>query len=468
MQEQLTTTAIDWLEARGIDHETAQRYGVESFHRQQGEGIKVNFMVHDETVNAKYRLLDEKRFWMDAGAQVVVWNFNTLLDKGLANHVPLIITEGELDAISAIQAGFPHTISVPNGAPSGDSDDGARYEWLNQIIDMITHKEIILATDNDGPGHRLRRDLEIRLGVARCRWVRYPEDCKDLNEVLQAYGSAKVAEVISQAPWVQLRGLYSLDDLPPEPEKEIIRTGFEVLDPHFKIRRGEFMVLSGTPGSGKTEWVSDLCCRVASNHGWKIAVGSFEENVRANLAKRLKRWHRGKPGDDPKATQWVRDHFSFIVPTVDCEADLFWLLDRMKAAVIRYGVRMIVVDPWNEIEHDKPRDLSMTEYTGQAIRALKKFAQNYDVFVVVVAHPTKSVRENDQVMSLYDIADSAHWANKPDVGAVVYRQDGLTGFYVRKVRFQQDIGKPGNVWFSFNSYSGRFEAAPEPDEIKRK
>jgi twinkle protein len=43
-------------------------------------------------------------------------------------------------------------------------------------------REIILATDGDGPGVNLMNDLAIRLGKARCKFVRYPKETKDFNE----------------------------------------------------------------------------------------------------------------------------------------------------------------------------------------------------------------------------------------------------------------------------------------------
>ena len=49
-------------------------------------------------------------------------------------------------------------------------------------------KEIILCTDGDVSGQVLRDDLAMRLGKARCKWVSYPDGCKDLNDVLKKFG----------------------------------------------------------------------------------------------------------------------------------------------------------------------------------------------------------------------------------------------------------------------------------------
>lgn len=476
----ISPTGMRWLALRAIDAEIASRYGVDSLETPQDEAITFAYMVGDQQVNTKYRTLADKRFWMDAGGEVVAWNFNTLTDRELCKSQPLIITEGEMDALSVIQAGFPHVISAPNGAPSSEikDDEGAQYAWLRNIAKMIDHKEIILAVDNDEAGARLRRDLQLRLGAARCRWVKYPDDCKDMNDVLQAYGEKRIVELITQAPWVQLDGLYALDDLPAEPDRPVYPTGLDGMDPHWKIRRGEFTVVTGIPGFGKTEMLRNVYCSIADNLGWRIAIASFEESARANLVQSLRRWHLGRPAkeatqaDLDRADAWIRKHFVFVVPHQEKEANLLWLLSCLKGAVTRYGARFVAIDPWNELEHDKPQDMTMTEYTGHAIRSIKTFARNYDCHVAIVAHPTKSVagKDRDGNVTLYDIENSAHWANKCDVGVVVHRdfKSNLTRISVKKVRFQQDVGKPGSIWYSFNSYSGQFHIAVAPDELVQK
>ena len=60
--------------------------------------------------------------------------------------------------------------------------------------------------------------------------------------------------------------------------------------------------------------------------------------------------------------------------------------------------------------------------------------------------------------SLYDISDSAHWANKPDVGIIVNRPDlsvNETVIKVAKVRYR-DIGVPGEIRGAFNVEQGRY------------
>jgi len=127
---------------------------------------------------------------------------------------------------------------------------------------------------------------------------------------------------------------------------------------------------------------------------------------------------------------------------------------------------LYIIDPWNEMEHVKPKDMTQTEYTGFAIRQLKKFATKYEVHVMVVAHPAKLQRGRQDgkypVPSLYDIADSAHWANKPDLGIIVHKQnpeDNLTTVIVQKSRYRDEIGIPGEYELMFDANTKYFSKA---------
>lgn len=138
----------------------------------------------------------------------------------------------------------------------------------------------------------------------------------------------------------------------------------------------------------------------------------------------------------------------------------------MEVAVVRFGATIFIIDPWNELEHSRKHGETETEYTGRAIRALKRFAKAFRVHVCVIAHPTKSVKDGDgnyKMPTLYDIAGSANWYNKADLGVIVhkdtleYRDDPYTLIKVQKSRYHEVIGTPGEVFMDFTKDSRRFE-----------
>ncbi len=484
----MSSEMIDRLSARGLDVELLDRMGLDGTRRDGGEALIFPFKRDGQVVRRKFRFFDrdEGKWTAEKGGQRIAFNEDCLRDDKLVSQ-PLIITEGEFDAISAIQAGYLRTISVPDGAPPpgerslDDLQASAKYEWLKDIRPFLTKErvaEIIVAADGDDNGAALLQDLTVLLGRFRCKFLIYPkaprehrerlgrQRCKDLNEVLQFYGQAGIVETINRAAWIQVDGVYLMSALPPLPSPQVFSIGYELLGDHYRMRLGDFVVITGVPGLGKSTFANDLCCRVAHNHGLKIAWASFEQAPQRDHRRALRSWFRGMQEfqmDEAQlaaADEWIDRQHVFIVPGEDDDVTLDWMLDRMEVAVVRYGAQVIVIDPWNEMDHTRARDETMTEYVGRAIKALKRFARKFQVHLIVIAHPTKSTKDGDgkyRMPTLYDISDSANWYNKCDLGIIVHREGpDETLIKVQKSRYHEIIGRPGEVRMHYSKDERRF------------
>lgn len=464
----LSNAAAKWFLSRGLEPETIARYGVcTAKHGDMGEVIAFPFVENGRVVNHKYRGR-EKAFRQDKDAVKCFWNHDALLDPALQDGSQrLIITEGEMDALTAIQCGFPLTVSVPDGAPQQATDgpiDPTTDKKFSFVFRAWEHlkkiKQVVIAVDNDPAGQVLANELMRRLGHWRCLFVTYPDGCKDLNDVLLKHGQAEVARVLAGAKLVPVKGLYKLSDYPDMGDIVTYETGWPALDGNLKIARGEFMVVTGIPGHGKSTWLLNLSMNLALRQGWRICVGSFEARVKPILVRDLRCFHGGWDADE-----FIERNYSFIDQkplTEDEDADIDWILDRASDAVIRYGCDMLILDPWNEIEHKRRRDETETEYVSRAIRAVKRFALNHDVVVAVVAHPQKmNVGQNNAVKepTLYDISGSANWYNKADHGIVIHRPNldsALVNVIIKKVRIKPEMGREGVVQFKFDVDARKF------------
>jgi twinkle protein len=187
------------------------------------------FLERGVVVNEKYRA-PGKKFWQRAVGRRTFWNSDALDDPALeAGHQALVITEGELDALTAIECGFPLSVSVPDGAPpvpEGEKPDdlgpidqcgehAGKLEFLWNNRDPLKRiKRFIIATDGDRPGQRLAAELVRRLSASRCLFVEYPRGSKDLNDVAVLHGKDAVAAILNGAKPYPVRGLYQLSDLP--------------------------------------------------------------------------------------------------------------------------------------------------------------------------------------------------------------------------------------------------------------
>lgn len=476
---------------RGIEPETAERYGIYTAKSvpkfdgtvtiepdASGNVIVFPFIDGGCEVGAKYRA-PSKRFWQRKGGRKTFWNADVMDDTALSrDDKALIITEGEIDALTAIDCGFPHTVSVPDGAPpvrEGDDpealpeenfegEERGKFEFVwNNRERLKAIKRFVLAVDNDAPGQRLAAELRRRLSAARCSYVVYPDGCKDLNDVLLRHGRDAVTRCLNEAKPYPVKGLYQLADYPETPEPVTFGTGWSSLDEHLKLWLGELMVVTGIPGHGKSTWTINLCVNLAMRHGWQIAVASFEIPTVPALRYKLRlavtqvgtaHWHSDMISE---ADGVIQKHFVFIDDDPhgggDEDLTLEWLLDRAADAVMRFGIKVLVIDPWNEVEHARPRGESETQYVNRALRAIRRFALRYEVLAIVVAHPTKEVGKEGgaRTPTLYDIEGSAAWFNKPDHGIVIevpnaeYKE---TVVWVRKARFSWS-GRKGDVTLEY-------------------
>lgn len=480
----MTAAIMEKLEARGLDVELADRLGLDSQFRAGGDCLVIPFKRDGQTVRRKYRFFDreEAKWTQDKGGLRIAYNEDCLRDDTLLDQ-PLIITEGELDAIASIQAGFIRTISVPDGAPppgertKDDLESASKFAWLADIRPLLTRERVqtvIIAADGDENGAALLQDLSVLLGRFRCKFLTYPksrkdrgrERCKDLNEVLEDYGAKGVVETINRAQWIKVSGVYKMSELPPKPPSIIYEPRFNLFRENFKVRLGDFAVITGTPGFGKTSFANDLYCGVAVDYNLTVAWASFEQDPQVDHKRNLRSWFCQMPEfqldqqQREAADRWIEHQHRFIVPDEDDDASLEWLLEKMEVAATRDHVRIFVLDPWNELEHSRQHGETETEYTGRAIRALKRFAKAFRVHICVIAHPTKSVKDVDgnyKMPTLYDIAGSANWYNKADLGVIVHRvNDDDTHIKVQKSRYHDIIGKPGEVRMQYSKDEKRF------------
>ena len=470
---------MKFLETRGIDVETAMRAGVTTMSGEGGHWLAFPYADPEtgDQVNCKYRLTSRKAFRMDEGAPLLLWNLRCFTDAELFKpSEPVIITEGEMDALSAMTAGFTRVLSVPNGAPAkategaiDPANDAARYApiWnARRLLDRV--QTFIIATDADEPGRILAAELVRRLGAERCRFVDYPAGMKDLNDVLVAHGEAGVTRCINMAKPYPVQGLYKIDDFPEPPTWEPLRVRVPSMWDMWPVLPGTFTVVTGYAGRGKTTWMM-ACLADLMDQGVNICMGSFETAIKPVLVNELRQHLVGSnlkgltPDKRAWADQMIRDRLTIIAQQSvddDSDLDLEQVLELAKIAVLRDGCKVLVLDPWNEMDHKRGRDESETEYTGRAIRLLKRFARDYAVAVVVVAHPAKP--NSDQASlppTLYMIAGSSHWANKADYGIVIHRKkqdSNITTVATVKVR----MGLPGKIGvedLAFDWERARFE-----------
>ena len=462
----LSRNLVDWFAKRGISESTLKNMRIgegEEFMPQTGNKkntVQFNYYLDHELINVKYRTGD-KLFKLESGAELIPYNIDSITGK---DHC--IITEGEMDCLSFIEAGYSNCISVPNGANSNLS-------YLDDFVDgwFEDKQTIYIAVDTDTKGVILRDELIRRFGSERCKIVNYGPDCKDANEHLVKFGKASLRACIQDAKYVKVEGVFSISDF--EDSLDIlyqqgmpkgVTIGLPNFDKLCSFETKRLAIVTGIPGSGKSEFIDQIIEALNVRHGWRTAFFSPENAPLQYHASKIIEKLTGKKFSPETLTEneyisakaYVNENFFFINPKEDFTVDS--ILAKAKYLIRRSGIKALVIDPYNRLDIGTGRNKE-TDIVRDILRKIISFAQQNDILVFLMAHPTKLKKDSGaiEVPTLYDIAGSAHFFNMADYGIVVHRNrsENLVEVKVSKVRFKH-LGTVGTAKLKYNTVNGRY------------
>ena len=262
-------------------------------------------------------------------------------------------------------------------------------------------------------------------------------------------------------------------------------TGWPSLDKHYTVAPGHLTIITGWPGAGKSEWLDALLLNLA-RQGWRFAIHSPENKPeQIHVIKFLEKFV-GKPfgaGLNERMTQdeaqegmtEIENWFGFLIAKTTSEKTVFGIEPIMEAAeewFSRIGSWHskenpcgLVIDPWNELEHLRPREWSETEYIAATLTCLRSWARVNNVHVWLVAHPQKLRRDdsgNLPVPRPDSISGSQNWWNKADNALTVWRaleplplREHEVKIYIQKIRFRH-IGRIGEAVLHYDRVTGRY------------
>lgn len=421
-----------------------------------------------EIVNIKYRD-NGKNFRQVAGAEKIVYKYDDIADV-------TIICEGEMDALALEVAGFRNAISVPDGAPTPESKNlELKFEFLDdERFDQV--KQFVLAVDSDEPGRKLEDELARRLGRDKCLRITWPDDCKDANDVLMKHGAETLRHCVEDAKPFPVEGVFSISDIEDDINNMLEfgmvqgePTGWDSVNGLYTPAPGQWTLVTGIPSMGKSEWLDALAVNIAEQAGWVFGVCSPENQpiswhaaklIEKRMSERLvagrvnqARFHEAKA--------WLNEHFHFIMPE---EPTLDAVLAKAKVLVRRHGMKGLIIDPYNELDHTKRKDgVNETEYVSTFLTQLRKFARENSIHIWLVAHPAKLMKEKNgeyPVPDGYTVSGSAHFYNKADNIVAVHRDvknpEAATEVHVQKIRSRW-LGRRGVAYLKWRPESGRFK-----------
>ena len=359
--------------------------------------------------------VDKNKEWCESDTMPILFGMNHCEDFSR-----LVITEGQIDSLSLATAGIKNAVSVPTGANG--------FTWLANCWDWINKfEEIVVFGDCEKGKITLIETLEKRL-QKKVKCVRMEDYLceKDANEILRKYGKDALVKAVDNAELREVKFVnrlatveaINLRDLPK------IKTGIAPLDRMCGgLLRGHVVLLSGKRGEGKSTFMSQLVADAIEqdnavfiysgelpNYHFKnwldlqIAGGSHIETVKNEF------------GDDEyylseqtveKINRWYYDKAFIFDNSAVSSDDYEGLIKVMVDAICRYDIKLVCIDNlMTAMDGDTNTDLYRLQ--SQFVKQLERLAQQYDVAILLVAHPKKNDKEfnNDSVSGSADITNA--------------------------------------------------------------
>jgi len=466
-------TVLTWLAGRGISAQTARRFSLFSAKEFDGKRdesaeaywLGIPYFRNGKVVAVQYRDTREstpkERRWLWGSfkpngytAGRPAWNCDAIAFDPPSSQ-PIVITEGVIDAMSAIEAGWDRAIAVPSASDAG---------VLEQDEEVLSDDglEFILAPDCDAAGRGLCKKLLELLRTARCREFQYPEDCKDMNDVLSIYGTCEVQDRLDGADFFAVSGYYSNKTRPAygglKPAK-LWAMGAD-FHKHVGFCTKQISIWTGRPGNGKSTLLRHCALALYEEQGWRSSLGFFEE--KEALGDELVRLvSRGNMSEEGRAqAQTVMDAaFHYIEPTINDVLTKRWFMERADLAV-RDGCKLIVMDPWNYIQRDEDDNAREPDFIRitRWLQEIRRFADTRDVHFAIVAHP-KRMEPGNRIPDGGDILGGSVFDAVTDLGISVQRSDladDWTTVKVWKSKSHRLMGPTGEFTLQFSEHSNRF------------
>lgn len=159
------------------------------------------------------------------------------------------------------------------------------------------------------------------------------------------------------------------------------------------FRAGDFSIISGVPGDGKTTWCRMLTMNLAKNDIPSVWF-SYEMTNR-------ELWDSfQKMGADASLISYV---------PMTLEDDYGWIMRHMDKAREQYGIKAVFIDTLGDVVRSVPRQQELGNYAtylAQLCKDLRQYAVKNQIMIFSVAHAVKQPRSMTNETNNQDIANS--------------------------------------------------------------
>lgn len=479
----LDEKVIKYFLDRGISQTTLSYFGIrksKEYMPQERKEMNVlcfDYYLNGEVYNVKYRD-GKKNFKLYKGAEKILYNLSNII-----NEKECVIVEGEIDCLSFYESGVTNSVSVPNGF---NLKGNINLDYLNDYIEYFENKETIyIAVDNDEAGRKGQKELVRRLGADKCMLVDF-KDCKDANDYLVKYGKEELKLLLSTAKQVQMEGIFTASDVKASMydkyrngQERGTTTYIPEIDQAWTWRPGEVNLWTGYQNEGKSLFLNQLCAIRCYWEDAKVAVFSPEnfpvddfnnDIIEMFIGKSVDKEFRGIYMNEMEfeaGFNFVNDNFFLIYPEENFEIDS--IFERTKFLIKTKGIRTLILDPYNTIEHKMKSGEREDLYISRFMAKLKRFAVDYNISVNLVAHQNTARIDLDndgryRKPDVNNIKGGGTFADKADNVLSIWRpnrkvdyKDTTVWFMSQKIKKQKLVGIPQEIQdITFNVPKNRY------------
>lgn len=444
---QNTPEALSYLrETRGFTDETIGHFHLG--YNEEYKAISIPTFRDGELVNIKYRIINPTgaKYIGEKGAET--WLFHeTGLDFAQKSGRVLIV-EGELDCISAYQAGVKNVISPASGKDSY----GVWLERLDKI------PKVYIAYDNDSGGRETAREMADRIGTDKSFEVKYPEGFKDANEYLLSHSVDEFRVLLNKAkPYYtyQFKGMGDIIDSIRNKKDDALHIPFI---PKVELEKDWLVVISGKSNVGKTSWSLNVAEYLADK-GIPTLIMPFERGIES-VGKRFLQIKFNKTMQELKDTtepEWdgmiescLDNPIYFALPK---KTDV---IDTIVKSRRLFGTKVVIVDHLDYLVRHTTG--SKEAEIGQTLQELKRVAEDNGIVMLIITHIRKIDNAGAMLQKkpgIEDLKGSASLYQDPEC-VIMLDGDGMNSM---KVDIVKNKGLMSSQEFPFNSATGKLQDA---------
>jgi twinkle protein len=282
--EEILTFGCRGFVERDVKKNICEHYGVRVSYNSSGE-IDTHYYPYENNTAFKVRKLPKDFKWVGSSTKLFG------LDKFEGGGKRLIITEGEIDALSMAQASFNkyqrfYPVVALSSAAVVEKSLLESRDWIRSF------KEVVLCLDSDEAGQEATQKAIRIIGIDKVKLARLP--CKDPNEVLLKHGWERLMQCVYDAVpfvpagiigknqlWDALQNYNNVESVPYPPCLDGLNTKLK------GMRGGEITLFISGTGSGKSTVLREVMLHIIeTREDAKIGVVSLEESP-AESARKL-------------------------------------------------------------------------------------------------------------------------------------------------------------------------------------